>query len=86
MSTIISLSCPPSFLHFLVVRSSRANDDMRNGMMCKKTGDLEVKETFFKVDISNQTRTQLVKVSSNDTINRSAGTREATNKTFYLQL
>jgi hypothetical protein len=35
------------------------------------------------LDISNQTRNQLVKVSSNDTINRSAGTREATIRYFY---
>ena len=43
-------------------------------------------EIFFKSDIGNHTRNPLANVSSNTAINRSAGTREATNGSFYLQL
>jgi hypothetical protein len=39
---------------------------------------------FIKSDIGNHTRNGLAKVSSNTIISRSAGTTEATNRSFYL--
>jgi hypothetical protein len=61
----------------------------RNGLICKKTGMMKIQKTPFKADIvGNQTRNQLAKISSNATIKilSGAGTREATNGSFYLQL
>jgi len=44
---------------------------------------MEVKETSFKAEIGNQKRNQLAKISSNATINRSAGTRKETHRLIY---
>ena len=68
-----------SLLLVLMVRSS-ANDDLMNGMICKYTVVLEVKEIILKADIGNQARSQLATISRNATITRSAGTKEASIK------
>ena len=45
-----------------------------------------IQHTVVKVDISNLTREQLAKISSNTKIDRSAGKWKATNVLFYGQL
>jgi hypothetical protein len=58
---------------------------MRNGMICKKTGIMKVKETSFKdEDIGNQARNQSATISSSATINRSAA-RDRGNKKWVVQ-
>ena len=82
LSTRISLSYAISFLLFLVQAALMMIWEEWDD--AQKTGVLEVKETFFKAAIGNQTKNQLTKISSNATINsRSAETREATNWWFY---